>query len=68
MTNYEKIKSMSIEETKLWLKNTIVFCFGCVNKTHKDCPLINFCFNRDENMNCADRLIEWLENEVIEDE
>ena len=56
MTNYERIKAMSVEEMAEFLDDAIdKECFCCVYK-HKNCY----------NIDCKTGYTEWLESEVTE--
>lgn len=62
MTNYEKIKAMSVEEMAKVIEKTISYnlCCYCIGK-RKDCP--NYCGGKEE----YEIVLEWLESEVEED-
>lgn len=60
MTNYERIKSMSIEEMAVMIANEIPY---------EDCDGCGRCyFKLDEpyrlNTGCQDAWLDWLESEV----
>lgn len=57
MTNYEKIKAMSVEEMAGWLDDQVaVNCAAC--------PAENVC---GIELSCVGTIIKWLEREVEED-
>jgi hypothetical protein len=63
MTNFEKIKAMSVEEMANIFYNTI----SC-----EDCPIINRCIKRNGGFEgnykkCKETVVEYLESEVKED-
>ena len=59
MTNYEKIKQMSVEEFARWLAIEIGGeCYSC--------PAYDICTAGD-GKTCESILKEWLESEVEED-
>lgn len=57
MTNYEKIKAMSVEEMARWIDETIA--------TRCDaCPAEKIC---GIELSCVSTIIKWLDSEVEED-
>ena len=61
MTNYERIKNMSVEEMAKWILGGIS-CDPCDYCLHNDyaCEMEYGC----DNVNDEDTLKEWLESEV----
>lgn len=57
MTNYEKIKQMSVEEMAEWLKDALKECDVCVYGKQNICP-----------ETCVYGVKQWLEREVEENE
>ena len=57
MTNYEKIKNMSVEEMAIFLYSYIADC--------EMCPAVESC-KASRELTCKERLFEWLESEVEE--
>ncbi len=55
MTNYEKIKNMSVEEMAEWLQEDISGCFCCIYGRDFTCP-----------NTCIYGIKQWLEREVEE--
>ena len=55
MTNYEKIKAMSVEEMAKWFEYMPDDCSSC--PAHVVCGV---------GLSCVDTLIKWLESEVEE--
>lgn len=53
MTNFEKIKQMSVEELAEWLQDDINGCFCCIYGRDFTCP-----------NTCISGISEWLEREV----
>ena len=66
MKQIDRIRSMNAEEIREWLDTNCNYCFGHI-MGGKDCPLIEFCFNKDENKSCSDLIMAWLESEVEEE-
>ena len=66
MTNYEKIKNMSVEDMAeyiLYLGNGTEYCYGhCIHQNDKSCS----CFFADEKY-CIHGVTKWLESEVEEE-
>ena len=58
MTNYEKIKAMSVEEMAIFLYRNVADC--------EMCPAMKSCKASSE-LTCKERLLEWLKSEVEED-
>lgn len=58
MTNFEKIKSMGIEELAKELQGYTSCDF---------CPIGEFCYGHPE-LSCVDKVKIWLESEVDENE
>lgn len=56
MTNYDRIKQMSIEEMATMLENS---CFDC-----SYCLACNFCNESFKDEKCSDIVKKWLEQEV----
>lgn len=56
MTNFEKIKNMSVEEMAEWLQNTLKECDVCIYGEHNTCPCT-----------CIYGITEWLESEAEND-
>ena len=65
MTNYERLKSMSIEEMTLFLSKVLDCCRDCIedrSACDKECPM--YSYNRTNDI-CVDYDIkDWLESEV----
>lgn len=57
MTNFEKIKSMSIGE----LVEKLDKVFTC-----EHCPIVEFCGKTEEIIECEDIWEKWLKSEVEE--
>ena len=74
MTNFEKIKQMSVEEMAEAIQNITNSEYDvkfCQNKKECDEKLDDFCFENDVfdvDLPCRNCIIEWLESEVQEDE
>ena len=58
MTNYERIKDMTVEEMAEWLEKIPVGCDFCPAREFCDMNIYNTCENIFK---------EWLESEVEED-
>ena len=56
MTNFEKIKAMSIDEM-----SAEISYLGC-----DDCPLDGHCYAKYPDMLCTEKIKKWLQNEVNE--
>lgn len=61
MTNYEKIKSMAIDEMAIFLSN-IADC--------TDCPIQEYCTEHGKELHypCPESLWHWLKSEVNEND
>ena len=61
MTNYEKIKTMSVEEMVRMFRKFICRCGYC--------PALEICKKNidDKGFHCSRSVQEWLESEVEED-
>lgn len=57
MTNYERIKNMSVEEMAEYFDNQIQYCDGCW------LPYI-LCKKYNKGINCSRAWLEWLNQEV----
>ncbi len=57
MTNYEKIKTMSVEEMAEGLHDITTDCDVC--------PVVGYCIV--DHKTCKETMQEWLESEVEED-
>lgn len=57
MTNFEKIKNMSVEEMAEWLQEDINGCFCCIYGRDFTCP-----------NTCLYGISKWLESEVEEND
>ena len=59
MTNFEKIKNMSLEELAHTMNDVITNCYKC--------PIRKFCYMDDSRpTNCTGEWKKWFENEVEE--
>lgn len=58
MTNYEKMKAMTVEEMAHKMANQ---CYGCGR-----CPAIKCC-DINDTLSCEETYEKWLESEVEED-
>lgn len=61
MTNYERIKNMSVEELAKFIDNVAVCCFQTANC--ENCPI--YC-SRDEIYCSSSTISKWLNCEVGE--
>lgn len=60
MTNYDRIKQMSIEEMATMLDNFHLDCSYCL--------ACNFCNESFKDVKCIDTVKKWLEQEVDEND
>ena len=58
MTNFEKIKAMSVEEMVIFLYQNVADCDMC--------PATKSCEASTE-LSCKERILEWLESEAEND-
>ena len=60
MTNYDRIRNMSVEEMAKFIHKIAHKTEAC-----DDCPINDFCEERITRLGCTDAMfIEWLESEV----
>lgn len=61
MTNYERIKAMSVEE--MARENTTLFCRACKEENPEECEKEDFINGLSP---CSQCVLEWLNSEVEE--